>query len=109
MPALQYGQGCYVDAPSAAAAMAAAEVGAVYNAGARVWTVTAATPAASAVTVELTDLASSDAPIARTVTPAFAPCSMLDWDDGLLLGWGLAGVWLLAASVLFVLQGRRAS
>jgi hypothetical protein len=109
MPSLQYGQGCYVDAAAAAAAMAAAEVGAVYNAGSRVWVVTAASPAASAVTVELTDLASSDPPIARTVTPSFPPCSLLDWDDGLAIGWGIAIAWIAAAAVLFVLQGRRAS
>ena len=108
MPSYQYGDGCYGTQAAAAAAMAATEVGSVYSAGSRVWTVTGATVGASDVTFELTDLVSADPPITRTVATVFHDCSKLDWEDGLQLGWGIAAVWIVVAGIVFMTRGTKA-
>ena len=44
-------------------------------------------------------------PIVSTVAVVLQPCQMLDWSDGLALGWGVAGVWLAAFAVLQLRRG----
>lgn len=106
--AFQYGSGCYVDEASAASAMAASELGATYAAGSAVWSVTGASVSGAAVTFELSDLTTT-AVVTKTVSPPFAPCSLLDWEDGLALGWGVGGIWIAAACILALIRARKAS
>lgn len=91
--------------------MAAGQVGAVYPAGARLWSVSSASvgPGAGDVSVTLVDLASAAPPVSVTLSPAFQPCSLLDWPDALELGWGIGAIWIIAAGVLFLLRGSKGS
>ncbi len=41
--------------------------------------------------------------LVASVTPQ--PCGLLDWQDGLLIGWGIAGAWLMTAAVMFLRRG----
>jgi hypothetical protein len=105
--AVQFGGQCFADVAGAAAALAAAEVGAIYSAGSRVWLVTAATSSSGSVELELTDTVSADPPLTFTSSPAFQPCALLDWDDGLALGWGIAAIWILVAAIASVAKARK--
>jgi hypothetical protein len=105
---VQFRGGCYADAEAAAAAMSASELGAVYSAGGSLWAVSASSATASSVTLELTDVLGT-AVVTRTLVPPFQPCSLLDWEDGLDLGWGVVGIWVVVAGVLFMALGTRAA
>jgi hypothetical protein len=107
--AVQFGGQCFADVAGAAAALAAAEVGAIYSAGSRVWLVTAAAPGATSgsVDLELTDTVSADPPVTFTSSPAFQPCALLDWDDGLAVGWGIAAIWIIVAAIASVSKARK--
>lgn len=109
MPTVQYASGCYADATSAAAAMAAGSVGNLYAAGSRLLTITDAAvgPGAADVTLTLQDIASADPAYSVTLAPDFQPCSMLDWEDGLAIGWGIGAIWIVCAAILFALRGMK--
>lgn len=86
--------------------MAAAELGATYSAGTGIWTVTGASVAGDAITLELTDLLSTTV-ATKTVAPPFAPCSLLDWQDGLELGWTVGGALILTAALLLMTRATK--
>lgn len=96
----QVGATCYGSDAAALAAIASGEVGKVVPAGQTVYVV-GAQPAASAVAIAYT-LTPIDgtAAIASTVALVLQPCQMLDWSDGLELGWGIGGAWILTAVAL---------
>lgn len=98
----QVGATCYGSDSAALAAIASGEVGKVVPAGQVVYAVSAQ-PAASAVAIAytLTPIAGGDA-ITSTVAVVLQPCQMLDWSDGLELGWGIGGVWILTAIALSI-------
>jgi hypothetical protein len=105
---VQFGGQCFADSAGAAAAFAAANVGAVYPAGSAVLTVTGAGATGATVTLDFLDLVSA-ATSQVVFAPTFAPCALLDWQDGLALGWGVATPWIIVACVAFLARGRKAS
>lgn len=103
---VQFGGGCYEDNASAASALAAAALGTTYPAGSAVYTVTGAVVSGESVTLELSDLLSSLV-VTKTVTPPFAPCSLLDWRDGLELGWGVGLALILTGGCVLMARARK--
>jgi hypothetical protein len=95
----QVGATCYGSLPAALEAIASGEVGKVVPAGSVVYVVDAAPSGASSIAYTLTPVGGGTA-ITATVPVVVPDCSLLDWSDGLVVGWGIAGVWLLAFAIL---------
>jgi hypothetical protein len=91
---------CYSSTQHAVAAIASAEVGKVVPVGSSVYVVDALPgPDGSSITYTLTPVAGG-APIVKTASVHVPPCMLLDWSDGLALGWAVAAVWVAVAVVL---------
>jgi len=99
----QVGSICYGSDAEALQAIASAQVGQVVPAGSVVYAVEAAPSGASSIAYTLTPLAGGT-PVISTVAVSIPPCTLLDWSDGLAVGWGIAGAWILAAVVLHIRQ-----
>jgi len=97
----QVGSTCYSTDAGAVSAIASAEVGKVVAAGSAVYVVDAAPASDASITYTLNPIGGG-APIVSTVAVVVQPCQMLDWSDGLTLGWGVAGVWLAAFALLIL-------
>jgi len=98
---MQVGATCYASDAAALAAIASAEVGKVVPAGSVVYVVDAAPSGASSIAYTLTPVGGGTA-ITSTVSVVLPECSLLDWSDGLLVGWGIAGVWIATYAVLAI-------
>jgi hypothetical protein len=96
----QVGSTCYASDGAALSAIASGEVGKVVPAGAVVYVVDAAPSGASSIAYTLTPADGSASGVSSTVALTLQPCNLLDWSDGLELGWGVGGVWILAAVVM---------
>lgn len=94
---------CYSSKAAALSAIASGEVGKVVSAGSVLYVVDAVPASGSSITYTFTPVVfTPPAPpgIARTVAVEIPDCSLLDWSDGIGLGWAVAGVWLAVAIVL---------
>jgi hypothetical protein len=97
----QVGSSCYAAASDAVAAAASSEVGAVVVRGSGAYMVDVASYTGSSITYVLRSLDGlADITTTLAVTPL--PCGLLDWQDGLTLGWAVAGAWIATAVVLFL-------
>lgn len=102
--AFQVGAFCYGDAQAAAAATASAQAGAVVQHGGAAYVVNVAAVAADSITYSLAPV--QGGPAITVVAPFSAqPCGLMDWQDGLALGWGVAGAMLAVAAVMFLRRG----
>ena len=102
--AFQVGSACYSDAQGAVAAIASGQVGAVVAHGGAAYVVNASDITSSSITYTLSPVAGGTAlTVVSPVTPQ--PCGLLDWEDGLILGWAIAGAWLATAVVMFLRRG----
>lgn len=91
---------CYSSKDAALTALASANIGQVVTLGTSSYVVDAAPVlGASSITYTLTPIASG-VPIVKVVPVTVPDCQMLDWGDGLLLGWAVAGCWFLVAAVM---------
>jgi len=99
--AFQVGSSCYATALDAVAASASSEVGAVVVKGSGSYVVDVASYTASSITYVLRSL-DGLADISSTVAISPLPCGLLDWQDGLTLGWAVAAAWIATAVVLFI-------
>ena len=97
----QVGSTCYSSDAAAVAAIASGEVGKVVPSGSVVYVVDAAPASDSSITYTLNPVGGGT-PITSTVPVVIQPCQMLDWSDGLTLGWGVAGVWLAVFALLIM-------
>lgn len=95
----QVGSTCYSDAPAALSAMASAQAGAVVVHGGAAYVVDASSVTNSSITYTLRPVAGGSS-IASTVSLTPLPCGLLEWHDGLTLGWGVATAWVLTAAVM---------
>lgn len=102
----QHGFQCFGTQPEAWAALAASQVGGTYSAGSAVFVIEAAVPSATGIAYALRDLVSG-ATVAYSVAPTMEPCALLDWEDGLELGWIVAGIWIIVAAIVAVRRGAR--
>jgi hypothetical protein len=103
--ALQVGSSCYASAVAAASAIASAETGKVVPAGSVVYVVDAAASSSGSITYTLTDTAGVQPAMVHELVPTIPECGLMDWSDGLALGWGVAAAWLLAYAVLAMRRG----
>jgi hypothetical protein len=90
---------CYGSDSAAVAAIASGEVGKVVSAGSVVYVVDAAPGAGNSITYTLKPVGGGT-PLVTTASVEIPPCMLLDWSDGLALGWAVAGVWISVALVL---------
>lgn len=42
----------------------------------------------------------------KNYTPAYLPCSVLGWEEGLALGWAVVIAWIGAVGVTYMAKGR---
>jgi hypothetical protein len=102
--AYQVGSVCYSDAQGAVAAIASSQVGAVVSHGGAAYVVNASDITSASITYTLSPIAGGAAiTLTAPVTPQ--PCGLLDWQDGIVLGWAIAAVWLAVAAVMFLRHG----
>ncbi|HYP84396.1 hypothetical protein [Variovorax sp.] len=102
--AFQVGSACYSDAQGAAAAIASAQVGTVVAHGGAAYVVDASAVSGTSITYTLTPVSGGTA-ITLAAPVSVQPCGLLDWQDGMVLGWGVAGVWLAVAAVMVIRRG----
>ena len=97
--AYQVGSSCYDTAAAAVSAIASAQVGAVVVHGGTAYVVDASAHTGASVTYSLQPLAGG-ASISYTAAVTPQPCGLMDWQDGLTLGWAVAAAWIATAVVL---------
>lgn len=97
--AYQVGTTCYGNAAQALSAAASAQVGGVVVHGGAAYVVGVNAVASSSITYSFTPIAGGNA-FNSVVYMTPQPCGLMDWQDGLALGWGIATAWILTAAVL---------
>lgn len=97
----QVGSGCYDTELSAVIASASAELGAVHQRGSELYVTDVSATTGSSVTYVFTPVVEGAA-ITVTVPLTPQPCQMLDYSDGLQMGWLVGGMWLIVAALLFI-------
>jgi len=97
--AYQVGPTCYGSAQDALSAVASSQVGGVVNHGGAVYVVGVDAVASNSITYRLTPIAGG-ATVQNVVQLTPQPCGLLDWQDGLSLGWGVATAWIVTAAVM---------
>lgn len=90
---------CYSSESAAVAAIASGEVGKVVSAGSIVYVVDAVPGSGKSITYTLKPIGGGT-PLVTTASVEIPPCMLLDWSDGMALGWAVAGVWIVVAVVL---------
>lgn len=97
--AFQVGATCYGEAEAAVAAIASAQVGTVVVHGGAAYVIDAGGITGASITYSLAPMSGGTA--ITTVAPvSLQPCGLLDWDDGLVLGWAVAAAWIATAAVM---------
>lgn len=43
----------------------------------------------------------------KAITPSWQPCALLDYSDGLAIGWGIAAAWIAAFAVMYMSRAAR--
>lgn len=102
--AFQVGPFCYGDAVAAVQAIASAQVGTVVVHGGAAYVVDAASVTGESITYSLQPVAGGSA-LTATVAVTPQPCGLLDWQDGLALGWGVAVAWIAVAAIMVARRG----
>lgn len=97
--AYQVGTTCYGSADDALSAVASSQVGAVVVHGGATYVVGVDAVAATSITYRLTPVGGGQA-LQSTVQLTPQPCGLLQWQDGLSLGWGVATAWIVTAAVM---------
>jgi hypothetical protein len=97
----QVGSACYDTALMASQASASSQVGAVVVHGTTSYVVNASSSDGASITYALAPV--SGGASLTVVSPYTAqPCNMLTHQDGLQLGWLVAGVWVAAWAIKFM-------
>jgi len=99
--AYQVGATCYGSAEQALSATASSQVGGVVVHSGVAYVVDVAGVSASSITFRLNPIGGG-VPVESVVSVTPQPCGLLQWDDGLLLGWSVATAWILTAAVMFL-------
>jgi hypothetical protein len=102
----QVGPTCYPSEASAATAQASAMGGAVVQHGSAAYVVEVGAVTATSITYVFNPVGGGAALTLATPYNAQA-CQMLDWSDGLELGWAVAAVWIATTALLFIARALR--
>jgi len=104
--AFQVGSACYETASGAAAAAASSQVGSVVAHGSSAYVVDVSAVSDASITYVFSPL---DGAAAMTLVAPFTaqPCGLLTWSDGLAVGWGVGGAWILAFCLLALTRAFR--
>lgn len=97
--AYQVGATCYSSAQQALSAIASSQVGGVVMHGGAAYVVDVAGITAASITYRLTPVAGGGS-LQSLVQVTPQPCGLLQWQDGLTLGWGVAAAWIVTAAVM---------
>lgn len=100
----QVGAVCYSSESAAASAIAAQSVGSVVTHGGAAYVVDVANVDQSGINYRLVPFGGGQ-PLVLSVPVNIQPCGLLEWSDGLALGWAVAGVWISVAAVLALRRG----
>ena len=95
----QVGTTCYSTADQALSAVASAQVGSVVIQGGAAYVIDVAGISAASITYRLTPL-NGGSVIQSTLQITPQPCGLLQWQDGLSLGWGVAAAWIVTAAIM---------
>jgi hypothetical protein len=91
--AVQVGSACYETALQAAQATASAELGRIVQSVSGLYSVDVASATATAIEYSFTPI-DGGAAIPNAVVPFTAqPCNLLQWTDGIELGWYVVAAW----------------
>lgn len=97
--AYQVGDACYSTALEAVQVMASNAVGGVVVIGSKAYVVNAGSITGSSITYSFAEVGGTGYMTKlANVTPQ--PCGLLDWQDGLTIGWAIAAAWIATAVVL---------
>lgn len=102
----QVASACYSTATQAAQASASSQVGAVVSHGGAVYVIDVAQAGESSITYSLQPIAGGNS-LQSTVAYTAQPCGLLQVQDGLAIGWMVAGAWIGAYALLFVARALR--
>jgi len=102
--AYQVGPTCYGDAVAAVSAIASAQVGSIVQHGGSAMVVDVSAVSETSITYQFRPIAGGEA-VTLVQAVSLQPCGLLDWQDGLALGWGIALVWLAGAAVMALRKG----
>lgn len=95
---------CYSTELQALSASASSQVGAVVPHGGKSYVTGVSSVSASSITYSFTSLDGLDSfVLVAPMTPQ--PCGLLDWQDGLTIGWGIATAWIVTVAVMFLRKG----
>ena len=95
----QVGSTCYASASAALSAAASSQVGGVVVHGGVGYVVGVDAVASDSITYRLSPLSGGQA-VQSVVTLTPQPCGLLQWQDGLTLGWSVAAAWIVTAAVM---------
>lgn len=97
--AYQVGTSCYGSALDAVAAIASSQVGALVQHGGAAYVVNVSSSTAASITYFLQPVVGGSS-ISYTASVTPQPCGLMDWQDGIALGWAVAAAWIATAVVL---------
>jgi hypothetical protein len=102
----QHGGQCFSTQVEAWASLAAEQAGSVYSAGSAIFVLDVDAVSASGIAYSLRDMLGSGT-VNYVAAPVMQPCALLDFEDGLELGWMVGGIWIIAACILAVARARK--
>ena len=102
----QVGSACYPSALAANVAIASGQAGVNLAHGGSVVVVGVASVTSTTITYQYTPVDGS-ASFSAVVGSVPMDCQMLDWSDGLSIGWQVGGAWLIVYALLFMTKGLR--
>lgn len=97
----QVGGSCFGDAATAAAVSASSQAGAVVVVGSAAYGVEVSGVSGASISYALHPVGGGSS-LSLSVPFNAQPCGLLEWSDGLALGWAVAGVWLATFAVLML-------
>ncbi len=97
---------CYPTPEAAASVSASASLGAIVHRGGDAYAVDAASVNATSITYTLSPMAGGT-PITTVVPYTAQPCQLLSLQDGLQMGWMIAGAWIGAYALMFLARAFR--
>lgn len=96
----QVGAACYDTAEAAAAAAASAMSGVIVDSGGIPAVVTVDAAASAAITYTFTPATGAPYTLEAPFNPQ--PCGLLEWGDGMTLGWSVFAAWAAAFGIRFL-------